>query len=87
MAEEVKLPLAYESGTAAMRELLVLREHGGQITNSSESLRVLPNGLPYYFVEVTSRDGTKYVIETYGEEAVTLGKEESSIRTKPLVLA
>lgn len=64
-----------------MRELLVLREYGGQVTRSPSGLRFLPNGLPYYFVEVTSKQGTKYVIEAYGEDAVGLRRETSTVKT------
>jgi hypothetical protein len=77
----VEVFLAYNSGTDAMKDLLLLREYGGHVTRSPGSLRILPNGLPYYFVEVTSKEGTKYVIEAYGEEAVGLRHEASLIKT------
>lgn len=72
--------MAYNNGTDAMRDLLMLREYGGQVTRSPSSLKILPNGLPYYFVEVTSIEGTKYVIEAYGEEAIGLRNEASTIK-------
>lgn len=73
--------MAYESGTDAMRELVLLKDYGGHVTRSPPTLRILPNGLPYYYVEVTSKEGTKYVIEAYGEDAVGLRLETSAIKT------
>lgn len=47
--------MAYESGTDAMRELVLLKDYGGHVTRLPLTLRILPNGLPYYYVEVTSK--------------------------------
>jgi hypothetical protein len=84
--KEAILPLAYENVTAAMRDLLILRKYGGHVTSSPKDIRVLPNGLPYYFVEVTTKDGIKYVLEAYGDEAIALKEEASSIVVEPLIL-
>lgn len=64
-----------------MRELVLLKDYGGHVTRSPSSIRILPNGLPYYFVEVTSKQGTTYVIEAYGEDAVGLRRETSTVKT------
>ena len=80
--------MAYESGTDALRQLLFLGSHGAKITRSPEKIIALPGEL-YYYVEVTSKEGTRFVIEAYGEEARELehevstrkGKQESLITT------
>lgn len=66
--------MAYESETDALRQLMLLRAYGGHISRTSEKILVMPFG-SYYFVEVTSREGTKYVIEAYGKEAFELERE------------
>ena len=71
--------MAYESGTHALRELLLLGRYGAHITRTPEKIIGLP-GESYYFVEVTSKEGTRYVIEAYGEEAKELEREVSTRR-------
>ena len=71
--------MAYESGTHALRELLLLGRDGAHITRTPEKIIGLP-GESYYFVEVTSKEGTRYIIEAYGEEARELEHEASSIK-------
>jgi len=53
---------------------MLLREIGGRITSYPEKLVDL-SGKPYYFVEVTSNEGTRYIIEAYGKEAIGLNRE------------
>ena len=60
--------MAYESGSDALRQLLLLGKYGGRITRFPEKIIALP-GESYYFVEVSTKEGTRYVIEAYGEEA------------------
>jgi hypothetical protein len=79
--------LAYNSEVDALRQLLLVRKYGGSITGSPGSLKTLPNGLPYYYVEVTTKDKTKYVIEAYGEDATKLKNESLSMREELVVLA
>jgi hypothetical protein len=67
--------MAYSSEIDALRQLLLVRKYGGRITRSLGSIKTLPNGLPYYYVEVTTTDETKYVIEAFGEEATILRNE------------
>lgn len=84
---EARRQLAYRSETDALRQLLLVRKFGGTITSSPEDVRTLPNGIPYYYVEVTTRDGTKYVIEAYGDDATTLKSESLHMREELIVLA
>ena len=63
--------MAFESETDALRQLMLLRAYGGHITRTSEKILIRPFG-SYYFVEVTSKEGTKYVIEAYGKEVIEL---------------
>ena len=72
--------MAYNSSKDALRELLILREYGGRITKTPETVLTHSNGLPYYFAEVTCKDGDTYVIEAYGDEALELHNECSGIR-------
>lgn len=66
--------MAFESGTDALRQLTILRAYGGRITRTPEKILTMPFG-SYYFVEVTSKEGTKYVIEAHGEAAIELERE------------
>ena len=73
--------MAYESGTDALRQLLFLGSYGAKITRSPEKIIALP-GESYYYVEVTSKEGTRFVIEAYGEEAGELEREVSTRKGK-----
>ena len=73
--------MAYESGTDALRQLLFLGSHVAKITRSPEKIIALPGEL-YYYVEVTSKDGTRFVIEAYGGEARELEREVSMRKGK-----
>jgi len=78
--------LAYSSETDALRQLLLVRKYGGSITSSPKGIKILPNGLPYYYVEVTTKEGTKYVIEAYGEDATNLRTESLHMGEELVVL-
>ena len=78
--------MSYDSGTEALRQLLLLGKYGARITRTPEKIVALP-GESYYFVEVTSKEGTRYVIEAYGEEARELEREASrSKRQEEIVI-
>jgi hypothetical protein len=77
--------LAYDSGTDALRQLLLLGRYGGRITRVPEKIITLPSE-SYYFVEISSQEGTRYIIEAYGEEARELEHEASSIKGKEEIL-
>ena len=77
--------MAYESGTDALRQLLLLGTYGAKITRSPEKNLTLPGEL-YYYVEVTSNDGTRFVIEAYGNEARELEREVSARKGKEEML-
>lgn len=79
--------MTYSSEVDALRQLLLARKYGGYITGSPRSLKTLPNGLPYYYVEVTPKDKTKYVIEAYGEDAAKLRNESQYMKEEIVVLA
>jgi hypothetical protein len=68
--------MVYKSGTDALRQLTLLRENEGHITRTPGKILIMPFG-SYYFVEVTSKEGTKYVIEVLGEAAIELEREAS----------
>ena len=70
----MNIHLAYESATDALRQLIILGSYGAKITKSPEKIVALPGEL-YYYVEVTSKEGTRFVIEAYGEEARELERE------------
>lgn len=53
---------------------MLLHKGGGHITSTPEKIIALPDGY-YYFVEITSKESTKYVIEAYGEGAIELERE------------
>jgi hypothetical protein len=67
--------VAYDDSTDALKQLVLLQIYGGSITRSSGVVSVLTNGMPYFFVEVTCQDGSKYGISAYGDEATELHKE------------
>ena len=78
--------MAYESGTHAFRQLLLLGKYGGRISRVPEKIITLPSE-SYYFVEISSKEGTRYIIEAYGEEARELEREaSSSIKGKEEIL-
>ena len=63
--------MAYESETDALRQLIFLGSYGAKITRSPEKIITLPGEL-YYYVEVTSNEGTRFVIEEYGRKQENL---------------
>ena len=73
--------MAYESGPHALRQLMLLQKYGGRITKFPEKIIPLSGDL-YYFVEVTTNEGTRYVIEAYGEEAMNLRCEVMDRKTE-----
>jgi hypothetical protein len=73
--------LAYESGPHALRQLMLLQKYGGRITKYPEKIIPL-SGDSYYFVEVTTNEGTRYVIEAYGKEAIDLRCEVTDRKTE-----
>ena len=51
---------------------------GRRITKFSTVIHTSREGLNYYFVEVTSSNGCRYVIQAHGEEAEAFQKETKS---------
>jgi hypothetical protein len=63
----------------------LLQKYGGRITKIPEKIITL-HGDAYYFVEVTSKEGTRYVIEAYGTEAIELEREASEKTEEKIVV-
>ncbi|MGA8915078.1 MAG: hypothetical protein WB474_03710 [Nitrososphaeraceae archaeon] len=59
--------------------MLQLRSNGGSITSFARRVSTIANGLPYYFVEVTSQNGSQYAIQAYGDKATKLYDEVMAI--------
>jgi hypothetical protein len=60
--------LSYSSATDALKHVLL---EGGRVTKSPAEIKYYPDG-PYYFVEVTSREGVVYILNGFGSEAFDL---------------
>ena len=73
--------MAYESATDALRQLILFGKLMAKITRSPERIITLPGEL-YYYVEVTTNEGTRFVIEAYGHEARELEREVSTRKGK-----
>jgi hypothetical protein len=58
----------------------------GRITKFSSMIHTSREGLDYYYVEVTGRNGCRYLIQAYGEEAEGLQKETKSQNGRTLLL-
>ena len=71
--------MVYESISDALRELVLLRDKGGIISKSPKRIMIMSTGEPYYYVEVTCNDGSHYVIEAVGREAIELREECTKI--------
>jgi hypothetical protein len=71
--------VAYSDATDALQQLLQLRSNGGSITSFDRRVSTIANGLPYYFVEVTSQNGSQYAIQAYGDKATKLYDEVMTI--------
>jgi hypothetical protein len=72
--------MVYESISDALRQLVMLIERGGIISKSARRIMILSNGEPYYYVEVTCSDGSHYIIEAIGRDAIELMEECTKIR-------
>jgi hypothetical protein len=55
----------------AVEQLAFFLDLGSRITKMSES-PVASNGLSYCYVEVTGPEGSHYILQAYGQEAVLL---------------
>ena len=71
--------MAYSYATDALQQLLQLRSNGASITSFARRVSTIANGLPYYFVEVTSQNGSRYAIQAYGDKATKLYDEVMKI--------
>lgn len=71
--------MVYASISDALRELVLLRDKGGTISKSPKRIKMLSNGQPYYYVEVTCKNESRYVIEAIGREAIKLMEESKKL--------
>lgn len=77
-----------KNGIDSPQRLAILCEDGkALITKWSRNVEIMKNGIEYYFVEVTCKDGRQYGIQAFGEEAVALYNETMKMvqeQLKPL---
>lgn len=78
--------MAFSNCTDALKQLLMAREYGGTITRVADKIVMALDGLPYYFVEIKFRDGSYYVIEARGNEAVELYTEVQKLKEEKMIL-
>lgn len=78
--------MAYSSSSDALNQLLMAREYGGTISRSGDHIITTEEGLEYYFVEVKFRDGSYYVIEARGEEAIHLHNEVRKLQEQMILV-
>jgi hypothetical protein len=73
--------LTYLNSTDALQELIYLRRDGGRITKSLDDIKILSNGMPYYYycIDVICDTGSQYSIEGYGEQSFQLQNRAVSI--------
>ena len=64
--------LTYLNSTDVLQELIYLWRDGGRINKSPDDFRILSNGMPYYYMDVTCHTGIQYSIEPYEEHAFQL---------------
>ena len=57
---------------SAMKLCSLCTSGTGRITKYSETITKMNNGIEYYCVEVTTKDGIQYGIQVSGEEAIAL---------------
>lgn len=72
----------YNNVVHALRDLLLSNFESGKrakIINSSHRILITREGLNYYFVEVRDSEGTKYLLEAHGREALELYSEAINI--------
>jgi hypothetical protein len=68
--------LIHKDELDSQQRLSILCKDGkGQITKWSRNVQIMNNGIEYYFVEVTCKDGIQYGIQAFGEEAIALHNE------------
>jgi hypothetical protein len=56
----------------AMKLFSLCTSGKGRITKYSDTITKMNNGIEYYCVEVSSKEGIQYGIQVFGEEAVAL---------------
>ena len=64
--------LTYLNSTDVLQELIYLWRDGGRINKSPDDFRILSNGMPYYYMDVTCHTGIQYSIEPNEEHTFQL---------------
>jgi hypothetical protein len=64
--------LTYLNSTDVLQELIYLWRDGSRINKSPDDFKILSNGMPYCYMEVTCHTGIQYSIEPYEEHAFQL---------------
>jgi hypothetical protein len=73
--------LMFDSSVQALKNL-VQAESGAQIVKISPRGYKLTNGLDFCTVDIKSKEGIDYLLQAYGNEAVKLHKEASTIHSE-----
>ncbi|HEY7110667.1 MAG TPA: hypothetical protein VH415_14680 [Nitrososphaeraceae archaeon] len=76
-------PGIYNNVVHALRHLLLSnfeKDKRAKIVNSSHRVLITKDGLTYYFVEVRAPEGTTYLLEAYGTDALELYAEATNIK-------
>jgi hypothetical protein len=79
--------LAYNSGTDALRQLMLSEDTGACIVKISPKDSTLINGVDYCYVGLKCKDGTSYSVQAYGEEARQLHEQATIMATRPIMQA
>lgn len=64
--------LTYLNSTDVLQELIYLWRDGGRTNKSPDDFKILSNGMPYYYMDVTCHTGIQYSIEPCEEHAFQL---------------
>lgn len=64
--------LTYLNSTDVIQELIYLWRDGGRINKSPDDFKILSNGMPYYYMDITCHTGIQYSSEPYEEHAFQL---------------
>src|SRR5262245_23168410 len=81
-------PGIYNNVVHALRHLLLSnfeRDKRAKIVNSSNRVQITKDGLTYFFVEVSVPEGTTYLLEAYGRDALELYAEATNIENHGIV--
>lgn len=81
-------PGVYNNVVHALRHLMLSNfesDKRAKIVNSSNRVLITKDGLSYFFVEVKAPEGTTYLLEAYGTDALELYAEATNIENYGIV--